>query len=179
MRLTQKRLSDYPWHVRLFFWLQKRKFGFVLNPNWLWGRRPKMMYAMALFYNSVEKNSSVPPVIRSLVTVYTSQINSCSFCIDMNSALLMERLEQSEKLDQLHQWQGSKLFTDQEKAALNYTEAMTYTDKEVSEQIYNQLKQYFNEDQILDLTALIAFQNLSSKFNNALDVKEQGFCRRL
>jgi len=62
-------------------------------------------------------------------------------------------------------------------AALEYAEAMTETGQRVSDELMSRLKQAFDDDAIIELTALIAFQNLSSKFNSALDVPSQGFCR--
>jgi hypothetical protein len=55
-------------------------------------------------------------------------------------------------------------------------EAMTYTDRRVDDGLIRRLYQYFNEDEIVELTGLIAFQNLSGKFNSALDLPSQGGC---
>ena len=54
---------------------------------------------------------------------------------------------------------------------------ITYTDRQVDDDLTQRLYEYFNEDEIVELTGLIAFQNLSSKFNSALDLPAQGFCR--
>jgi alkylhydroperoxidase family enzyme len=54
---------------------------------------------------------------------------------------------------------------------------MTVTGLTVDTPLMNRLKEHFDEDAIVELTGLIAFQNLSSKFNNALDVPAQGFCK--
>ncbi|MCK5191275.1 MAG: carboxymuconolactone decarboxylase family protein, partial [Methylococcales bacterium] len=59
---------------------------------------------------------------------------------------------------------------------LEYVEAITYTDKQVNNDLMDQLREYFDEDEIVEITGLIAFQNLSSKFNSALDLPAQGFC---
>ena len=61
--------------------------------------------------------------------------------------------------------------------ALTYTEAITYSDMEVSDQLFSDLKKHFSDDQIVELTALIAMQNLSSKFNAALKIESFGFCK--
>lgn len=82
-----------------------------------------------------------------------------------------------EKLEALEQWKDSELFDQKERLVLEYTEAMTYSDQLVSEDLMHRLCEFFDEDGIVELTGLIAFQNLSSKFNSALDVPAQGFCR--
>jgi alkylhydroperoxidase family enzyme len=81
-----------------------------------------------------------------------------------------------EKVLALSSWQTCDLYTDLERVALEYAEAITYSDRQVSAELMNQVKEHFNEDEIIELTGLIAFQNLSSKFNSALDVPAQGFC---
>ena len=178
MHVAEKPLSGYPWYVRPFFWNQRRKYGQVLKPGLLWGRSPLVFAAVALLFGALDrKRSPLSPVLRSLVTVRVSQINWCRFCVDLNSLTLSRRTGSTAKVDALENWQGSELFDEPERVALEYTEAVTITDRRVDDGLMVRLKQHFDEDAIVELTALIAFQNLSSKFNSALDVPAQGFCR--
>jgi len=178
MRVTEKPISGYPWYLRPFFWNQKRKYGQILKPALIWARVPKLFAAIAIFYGVLDRKSSpIDPVLRSLITVRVSQINSCRFCIDINSAMLAKRTGSMNKVEALEQWQASELFDSKEKVVLEYAEAVTYTDRQVDDDLSQRLHEYFNEDEIVELTGLIAFQNLSSKFNSALDLPAQGFCR--
>ena len=178
MRVRAKQLKEYPRYLRPFFWNQKRKYGQVLNPGLLWARVPKLFAAVALLYGALDRKSSpLSPVLRSLVTVRVSQINWCAFCVDINSSTLIERSGSTEKVDRLDRWRESDIFDEKEKAVLEYTEAITYSDQQVTDDLVDRLRNFFDEDGIVELTGLIAFQNLSSKFNNALDVPPQGFCR--
>jgi alkylhydroperoxidase family enzyme len=61
--------------------------------------------------------------------------------------------------------------------ALEYAEAMTWSDREVDDDLFGRLRHDFDDDAIIELTGLIAFQNMSSKFNSALAVPPAGFCR--
>lgn len=176
--IKPKTSSQYPWYVRLFFWNQKRRYGEVLEPGKLWGRSPKVFSAVALLYGALDRKSSpISPALRSLITVRISQINHCDFCVDINSMMVLRRGNSEQKLDELETFSNSNLFSDKEKAALNYGEAITYSDRQVTDQDRHWLKQHFSEDEIIELTAIISFQNLSSKFNAALDVPPQGFCQ--
>ena len=178
MRVTVKQISQYPWFLRPFFWNQKRKYGAVLQPGLLWARVPKLFASVALLYGALDRRSSpLDPVLRSLVTVRVSQINWCQFCIDINSATLAKRTGSMDKVEALEQWKESQLFDEKEKAVLEYTEAVTFSDQQVTNELVERLKAFFDEDGIVELTGLIAFQNLSSKFNSALDVPAQGFCK--
>ena len=82
-----------------------------------------------------------------------------------------------EKVEALEHWQESELFDAKERAVLQYVEAITYSDQQVNNDTLNQLREYFDQDEIVEITGLIAFQNMSSKFNSALDIPAQGFCR--
>jgi alkylhydroperoxidase family enzyme len=79
-------------------------------------------------------------------------------------------------VEALAQWRTSPLFDEREKAVLDYTEAMTGLDG-VSDEQAARLKPWFDDDALVELTGLIAFQNMSAKFNAALDIAPQGFCQ--
>ncbi len=178
MRISEKPLRRYPWYLWPFFWNQKRKYGRVLKPGLVWGRSPLLFMAVAILYGVLDRRSSpLDPVLRSLVTVRVSQINWCRFCVDLNSATLAKRAGSMAKVEALANWRDSQLFDEKERVALEYTEAVTITGQTVSEELIARLKSHFDQDAIVELTGLIAFQNLSSKFNSALDVPAQGFCQ--
>lgn len=177
MHISPRSLSEYPWYIRLFFWKQKRTYGKVLDPGLLWGRSPLVFTGVALLYGAINrKGSPIEPSLRSLLTVCISRINHCAFCVDINSETLLERGVSEDKVAALRGWRDSDLFSGRERIALEYAEVITQTDGEVTAELMGQLKKEFDEDAIAELTALIAFQNLSSKFNSALDVPPQGFC---
>ncbi len=177
-KTSAKPLSTYPWFTRLFFWKQRRTYGRVLDPALLWGRSPWVFAAVALLYGALDRRSSpISPALRSLVTVRVSQINHCAFCVDINSATLAKRGVAIEKITALQDWRASPLFDADERIALEYAEAMTVSDAGVDDELRARLKLRWSDDEVIELTGLIAFQNMSSRFNAALDVPAQGFCQ--
>jgi alkylhydroperoxidase family enzyme len=70
----------------------------------------------------------------------------------------------------------SDLFDENEKIALEYAEAITFTDRKVTEELFARVRARFSEAQIVELTAAVALENFRSKFNVALGVEAQGFC---
>ena len=178
MRLEPKPIGEVAWYLRPFFWNQRRKYGRVLDAARLWARAPRLFLGVALLYGMIDRKASpLAPALRSLLTVRVSQINHCSFCVDINSATLLKRGVSFEKIEALPVWRDSPLFTALEKAALAYAEAVTLSDAEVDDAMMAELRRHFDEDALVELTGLIAFQNLSSKFNSALAVPPQGFCQ--
>ena len=81
-----------------------------------------------------------------------------------------------EKVAEVLNWQDSKLFSPAERVALEYAERITYTDRQVDEALFAELKKHFTEAQLVELTAAIALENFRSKFNPTLGVEAQGFC---
>ena len=167
----------YPWYLRLMFWRQRRRYGRELEPVRLWARMPAAFLAMSALYRALDRKSSpIDPALRSLLQVRVSQINGCEFCVDLNSFLGLGRGIAEDKLRPLPLVEDSTLFSERDKAALAYTEATTRSDRRVGEEFIVRLRKHFDDQAIVELAALIAYQNMSSKFNAALGVPAQGFC---
>lgn len=179
MRIQPRPLSAYPWYLRPLFWLQQRHYGQVLQPGLLWGRHPSLLLGVAFLFGRLSRRKSViSPALRALICVRVSQINDCPFCMDINAASYLAAADATaDKLLALAEWRQSPHFSEQERRVLAYLEAMTDSRQRVDDALFASLRQDFDDDGLVELTALIAFQNMSSKFNAALAVPPQGFCR--
>ena len=167
----------YPWYLRLMFRRQRRRYGRELEPVRLWARLPAAFLAMSAMYRALDRKSSpIEPALRSLVQVRVSQINGCEFCVDLNSFLGLGRGVAEDRLRALPLFEDSTLFSEREKAALRYAEAATRSDRHVGAGLMSRLRAHFDDQAIVELAALIAYQNMSSKFNASLGVPAQGFC---
>ena len=179
MRVTPIRPGRSPWYLKPVFWLQRRHYGQVLLPGLLWGRHPGLLLGVAFFFGRlVRRKSPIPTDLRALVCVRISQINHCAFCVDINGAGYLGIGGVLEtKLRELSRWRESSLFDEREGCVLAYAEAVTDSRQTVDDALFDALRRYFDDDGLVLLTALVAFQNMSSKFNAALGVPPQGFCR--
>lgn len=81
-----------------------------------------------------------------------------------------------EKIRQIAEHRASPLFSDRERVALEYAEAMTITGQKVTDELFARARPHFSEAEIVELTAAVALENFRSKFNVALGVESQGFC---
>jgi alkylhydroperoxidase family enzyme len=70
----------------------------------------------------------------------------------------------------------SALFSERERAALAYAEAMTITGQKVTDELFARVRAHFGEPEIVELTAAVGLENFRSKFNTALGIEAQGFC---
>jgi alkylhydroperoxidase family enzyme len=78
-----------------------------------------------------------------------------------------------EKIRALAEYETSPLYSEAERLALEYADSMTITGREVSDELFARLRQFYDDDAIVELTAIIAWENASSKFNRALRVPSQ------
>jgi AhpD family alkylhydroperoxidase len=178
MHVTEPSEASLRWYLRPLFARQRRRFGQLLKPALVWARVPPLYAALSVFYAALERRASpLPPALRSLVQIRVSQINHCPFCIDLNAALAAERGGSIDKALAVGNWRSSEAFDAGERLALEYAEAMTDSTRRVDEGLVARLRTQFDERALIELTALVAFQNLSSKFNAALDIPAQGLCR--
>ena len=81
-----------------------------------------------------------------------------------------------EKVRQVPTWRESALFSEMERAALEYAERMTITGEKVTDELWARQRSHFSEAQMVELTAAVALENFRSKFNVPLGVEAQGFC---
>ena len=83
-----------------------------------------------------------------------------------------------EKIKALSDYGISDLYTEPERAALEYADAMTITGSDVSDEMFSRLRKFYDEEALIELTATIAWENASSKFNRALRVPSQGLWKK-
>lgn len=83
-----------------------------------------------------------------------------------------------EKILALADYATSPLYNEMERVTLEYAECMTITEREVSDELFARLRPFYNEDELVELTEIIAWENASSKFNRALRIPSQGLWKR-
>lgn len=82
------------------------------------------------------------------------------------------------KILALAEYATSPLYDEVERVSLEYAECMTITGREVSDELFERLRHFYNEDELVELTEVIAWENASSKFNRALRIPSQGLWKR-
>jgi alkylhydroperoxidase family enzyme len=96
--------------------------------------------------------------------------------MDINSSRGMSQGTTLEKLSAVSRFRESPLFTDLERAALEFAEAVARTPTAVTDAEFEPLRRYFTTPQVVELAATIALEHFRAKFNTALGIQSQGFC---
>ena len=104
----------------------------------------------------VRKASKLEPSLIELVKMRASQVNGCAYCIDMHSKDARAEGETEQRLYALSAWRETPFFTDRERAALAWTEAVTLiTEGHVSDAVYEEAKQRFSDEELVNLTLVV------------------------
>jgi AhpD family alkylhydroperoxidase len=115
------------------------------------------------------KKSSLGDRLIDLINIRASQINGCAFCLDMHCKEAKIHGEQELRVYHIPIWRESPLFSDAEKAALEWTEAVTKISPEgVSDEVYDRVRAHFSETQISELTFAVGVINLWNRLNISL-----------
>jgi AhpD family alkylhydroperoxidase len=115
-------------------------------------------YKALLALESYMRRSSLEKPLYELVKLRASQINGCAYCLDMHSKDARAAGEQEQRIYCLNAWRECPFYTDRERAALEWTEAVTLiTQGHVPDEVYERVRQHFSEKELVDLNfAVIA-----------------------
>ena len=148
--------------------------GNGIEPIQIWAHQPKMMMGMGRFNQAVRKGKAVDERIKNLVELKGAQMIGCEFCVDLGSQICRNSGFSDSELLALPRYQSSDLFTDREKAALDYTVAVMRTPVEVTDELFTRVRSYFDERQLVEITALLTLVNID-RFNAAFGIGSAGF----
>jgi AhpD family alkylhydroperoxidase len=135
-----------------------------LNPQ----KAAPEVYKAMLALESAVKATGLETNLLHLVKLHASQINGCAFCIDMHSKDLRAAGETEQRLYLLDAWREAPFYSDRERAALAWTEAVTLiTEGHVRDDVYQQARSQFSDDELTKLTLAVVAINGWNRFSIA------------
>ncbi|MGI0078917.1 MAG: carboxymuconolactone decarboxylase family protein [Nitrososphaerales archaeon] len=122
---------------------------------------PEASHALSGVQRYVDHMTNLPKELLELVRMRSSQINGCAYCLDMHSKDARAHGENEQRLYALDAWREAPFYTEREKAALAWTEAVTLVSQShVPDEVYEEVRKYFGEKELVDLTmAIIAINS--------------------
>ncbi len=132
--------------------------------------REKAMGAMKAMsgFGSYLRKSPVEENLFHLIYFRVSQINGCAYCLDMHSKDLRANGETEQRLYMINAWRESPVYSERERVALAWAEAVTLiTDGHVPDQVFDEARAQFSEEELIDLTVGIIAINSYNRFNVA------------
>jgi len=162
--------------MKLVYYFTRRQFGKVLTP--LKVHSARMPISFGLFYSkigSLDKKLLLPAEIVMLIREQVARINVCLFCIDIGRLFTIKSSMNEAKFDALEQYKTNPLFTEAERAALDYVSELT-KDKKVNPDTFARLADYFSEREICEIVWLVASEHLYNMTNIGLNIHSDMLC---
>jgi alkylhydroperoxidase family enzyme len=161
--------------VRFTEWYSKRKYGEVLDPGRAALHNRKVLTTLMLTEGSAARWNSLDPTLQALAQMASSAAIGCSWCMDFGYWVSTNDGVPADKLQNVPTWRDSDVYTDLERKVLEYAEAMTATPPTVTDELVESLREDLSDEQVVELTALVALENQRSRTNAALGLTSQGF----
>jgi len=162
--------------MKLAYYFVRKQYGKVFSPLAIHSAR--LPSAFGMFYTKVsrlDKKLRLPEETAMLIRQQVAGINICLFCMDANRFAVISKSMNVAKFDALDEYKTNPLFTDAERAALNYVTELT-KEKKVNPITFAVLKKYFSEREICEIVWLAASEHLYNITNIGLNIHSDMLC---
>jgi alkylhydroperoxidase family enzyme len=163
--------------VKIVYFFTRRQFGKVATPIAVFSAR--MPTGFLTFYGKIsrlDRKLRLPSQTAVLIRERVASINACLFCMDSARWYVMTKSpENLERLDALPDYRTSPLFSDAERAALDYVTELT-TSKHIEPGTFERLARHYSEREICDIVWLVASEHVYNLTNHGLGIGSDGLC---
>src|SRR6201997_4603754 len=181
-RLPEVSERDAGFRTRIAYYFMKRQFKrltgrdneSMLGPIRVYAHIPKLLAGYGKLEQAVAKVHLLDLRHRALAELKAATSTRCEYCIDLGSRISRDWGLTDEELLALPNYRAAACFSDVDKLVLDYASAMSRTPVEVSDQLFDALREHFDVPQMVELTHIIALENLRARFNLALDIGSAG-----
>ena len=147
-----------------------------MNPRIDMNRHLGSGMARAMLALSSEVEASLERRLIELVKIRASQINGCAYCIDMHTKEARLAGETEQRIYALSAWRETPFFNERERAALEWTEAVTLVaDGHVPDELYARAREHFSEEELVNLTLAVITTNGFNRLNIAFRTEAGGY----
>ncbi len=162
--------------MKLAYYFTRQQFGKVLTPLKVHSARlPPSFGLFCTKIGKLDKKLLLPRETVLLIREQVARVNICLFCIDIGRAFTIKASMNEAKFDALEQYRTSTLFTDAERAALDYVTELT-KDKKVSPDTFARMAGYYSEREVCEIVWLVASEHLYNITNIGLNIHSDMLC---
>ena len=148
--------------------LAEERLGFVPNSLRIMARKPEITAAYSNLSHAIWTKGSISGELKGLISHITSRSATCGYCTAHTAGMALARNASEEKLNHIWEHETSPLFNDAERAALKVAQLAGQVPNGVSDEDFNQLKQHFDEEQIVEIVALISLFGFLNRWNDTM-----------
>jgi AhpD family alkylhydroperoxidase len=171
------------WSVRITYWFTRRaitrltgrRTEAMIEPAQVYARIPALLRGYAKLEQATAGLTTLPDRVKALAELRAATLTGCEYCVDLGSQVARRWGLTDGQLLALPAYRSSDLFTDADKVVLDYATAMSRTPVEVTHELFAALREQFDQTQLVELTHVIALENMRGRFNLALGIGAAGF----
>jgi alkylhydroperoxidase family enzyme len=161
--------------VRWTYGASRRDLGRDVDPLGVYAYAPRLLVGYGAYEKATAKERRVEERLKLLAETKAAALVNCEFCCDIASSLAREAGISEAQLLALPHYRESAEFSELEKLVLDYATAISRTPARVSDELFAALREHFDERQMVELTNVIALENMRARFNSAFDMTPAGF----
>jgi 4-carboxymuconolactone decarboxylase len=155
--------------------LTGRETDGMIGPLEAYAHLPRLLLRYCMLEGATAKLDRVPERLKVLAELKAATMTSCEYCIDIGSQIARRAGLSDDELLALPRYRESEQFDELEKLVLDYAVGMSRTPVSVPDELYAELHRRFNAPQLVELTNIIALENMRGRFNLALGFGSAGF----
>jgi len=147
----------------------------MIEPLEAYAYLPRLMIGYGALEEATSRLHGVDHRLKVLAELKAATLSQCEYCIDIGSQIAARAGITEDQLLALPHYRDSELFGELEKLVLDYAVGMSSTPVAVSDELFSELREHFDEAQIVELTNIVALENMRGRFNGALGIGSSGF----
>ncbi|MFB6519388.1 carboxymuconolactone decarboxylase family protein [Streptomyces sp. NPDC056401] len=157
-------------------WYSRRAYGKVLEPGLAYGHNGRVLFTYVRLEQQAAKWNALDGGLKHLAVMAAAARMNCSWCMDFGYWEGQEKGIAPEKAEKVPVWrEAGEAFTELELLVMEYAEAMTETEPAVTDELAAELIKRLGEAAFVELTAMVALENMRSRVNSAFGLTSQGF----
>ncbi|MEU9317204.1 carboxymuconolactone decarboxylase family protein [Streptomyces sp. NPDC048295] len=160
---------------RAVSWYSNRTYGKVIDPLRASAHHTGVLWAGARLELSVGRWKKLDAQLKALAVMASAATIGCSWCMDFGYWESHRHGMDPRKLRDVPVWRESEVYTPLERDVMEYAEAMSLTPPEVGDELAERLRTALGEAAFVELTTMVAVENMRSRMNSALGLTSQGF----
>jgi alkylhydroperoxidase family enzyme len=162
--------------MKLVYAMSRRQFGKVMTPLKVFAARMPLAFGMFVGkISKLDKKLELPPETQMLVRERVARLNVCLFCIDIGRAFAIQSGISEAKFDAMEDYATSPLYSDAERALLDYVTELT-RDKKVEPETFARLRKHYSERAICEIVWLVASEHFYNMTNIGLNIHSDMLC---
>src|SRR5436190_13551952 len=147
----------------------------MIEPLEAYAHLPSLILGYGALEEATGRLHRVDHRVKVLAELKAATLTQCEYCIDIGSQIAARAGITEDQLLALPRYRESELFSELEKLVLDYAVGMSSTPVDVSDELFARLRDHLDDAQIVELTNIIALENMRGRFNLALDIRSSGF----